>query len=123
MLIIRFPLEDSFVYKLKAAASEATTSLNSYIQQFCVSNGFYLVENSTQNNLYYINVLFNDTYYANQIIFKTVPTAIPAGFTAPANWAGYPTVSRTPYVEILNTNHFDKFIGFTPEMVFRAADL
>jgi len=88
--------------------------LNSYIQQFCVSNGFYLVENSTQNNLYYINVLFNDTYYANQIIFKTVPTAIPAGFTAPANWAGYPTVSRTPYVEILNTNHFDKFIGFTP---------
>jgi len=91
-----------------------TTSLNSYIQQFCVSNGFYLVENSTQNNLYYINVLFNDTYYANQIILKTVPTALPAGFTAPANWAGYPTVSRTPYIEILSDNHFGKFLGFTP---------
>jgi hypothetical protein len=91
-----------------------TTSLNSYIQQFCVANGFYLIENSTQNNLYYINVLFNDTYYANQIILKTVPTVIPAGFTAPANWAGYPTVSRTPYVEILSTNHFGKFLGFTP---------
>jgi hypothetical protein len=91
-----------------------TTSLNSYIQQFCVANGFYLIENSTQNNLYYINVLFNDTYYANQIILKTVPTVIPAGFTAPANWAGYPTVSRTPYVEILSTNHFGNFLGFTP---------
>jgi hypothetical protein len=91
-----------------------TTSLNSYIQQFCVANGFYLIENSTQNNLYYINVLFNDTYYANQIILKTVPTVIPAGFTSPANWAGYPTVSRTPYVEILSTNHFGKFLGFTP---------
>jgi hypothetical protein len=45
---------------------------------------------------------------------KTVPTSLPAGFTAPPNWAGYPTVSRTPYAEILSTNHFDKFIGFTP---------
>jgi hypothetical protein len=90
-----------------------TTSLNAYIQQFCVANGFYLIENSTQNYLYYINVLFNPTYYANQIILKTVPTVIPAGFTAPPNWAGYPTVSRTPYVEILSTNHFGKFLGFT----------
>jgi hypothetical protein len=45
-----------------------TTSLNAYIQQFCVANGFYLIENSTQNYVYYINVLFNPTYYANQII-------------------------------------------------------
>lgn len=90
-----------------------TTSLNAYIQQFCVANGFYLIENSTQNYLYYINVLFNPTYYANQIILKPVPTVIPAGFTAPSNWAGYPTVSRTPYVEILSTNHFGKFLGFT----------
>jgi hypothetical protein len=90
-----------------------TTSLNAFIQQFCVDNGFYLIENSTQNYVYYINVLFNPTYYANQIILKTVPTVIPAGFTAPANWAGYPTVSRTPYVEILSTNHFGKFLGFT----------
>jgi hypothetical protein len=90
-----------------------TTSLNAYIQQFCVSNGFYLIENSTQNYVYYINVLFNPTYYANQIILKTVPTVIPADFTVPANWAGYPTVSRTPYVEILSTNHFGKFLGFT----------
>jgi hypothetical protein len=92
-----------------------TTSLNSYIQQFCVANGFYLVENSTQNNLYYINVLFNDTYYANQIILKPIPTALPGGFTAPANWAGYATgTQRTPYVEILDSNHFGNFLGFTP---------
>ena len=90
-----------------------TTSLNAYLQQFCVSNGLYLIENSTQNNLYYINVLFNPTYYANQIILKPIPTSLPSGFTAPANWAGYPTVSRTPYVEILSNNHFGKFLGFT----------
>ena len=90
-----------------------TTSLNAYLQQFCVSNGLYLIETSTQNNLYYINVLFNPTYYANQIILKPIPTSLPSGFTAPTNWAGYPTVSRTPYVEILSTNHFGKFLGFT----------
>jgi hypothetical protein len=91
-----------------------TTSLNAFIQQFFVSNGFYLIENSTQNYVYYINVLFNPTYYANQIILRPVPISIPAGFTAPSNWAGYPTVSRTPYVEILSNNHFGKFLGFTP---------
>jgi hypothetical protein len=91
-----------------------TTSLNAFIQQFCVSNGFYLIENSTQNFLYYINVLFNDTYYANQLILRPVPTALPGGFTAPVNWAGYPAATLTPYVEILNTNHFGRFLGFTP---------
>lgn len=90
-----------------------TTSLNAFIQSFCVTNGFYLIENSTQNYIYYINVLFNPTYYANQIILKTIPTTLPAGYTAPSNWAGYPGLAVTPYVEILSTNHFGKFLGFT----------
>jgi hypothetical protein len=90
-----------------------TTSLNAFIQSFCVTNGFYLIENSTQNYIYYINVLFNPTYYANQIILKTIPTTLPAGYTAPSNWAGYPGLAVTPYVEILSTNHFGKFLGYT----------
>ena len=57
--------------------------------------------------------MFNPTYYANQIILKTIPTTLPAGYTAPSNWAGYPGTALTPYVEILSTNHFGKFLGFT----------
>ena len=89
-----------------------TTTLNLFIQQFCVTNGMYLIEAATDKYYYFINMLYNETYYANQIILKTVPTSLPTGYSAPSNWAGYPAVSRTPYIEILN-NNFGKFLGFT----------
>jgi hypothetical protein len=89
-----------------------TTSLNAYLQNFSIENGLYLIENSTQNYIYYISVVYNVTYYANQVVLKTVPTSLPAGFTAPANWAGYVGSARTPYVEILSDNDFGKFLGF-----------
>ena len=89
-----------------------TTTLNLFIQQFCVTNGMYLIEAVTDKYHYFINMLYNETYYANQVVLKTVPTSLPTGYSAPSNWAGYPTVSRTPYVEILN-NNFGKFLGFT----------
>jgi hypothetical protein len=91
-----------------------TVSLDAYLQNYSIDNGLYLIETATQKYSYYISVVYNYTYYANQIVLKTVPTTIPAGFTAPANWAGYPTVSRTPYVQILSDNHFGKFLGFNP---------
>ena len=64
-----------------------TTSLNYYLQQWMISNGYYLI-----NGL--------------------VPTSLPNGYTAPSNWAGYPSVSRCPYITILN-NNFGTFLGFT----------
>ena len=72
----------------------------------------YLIEAATDKYHYFINMLYNETYYANQVVLKTVPTSLPTGYSAPSNWPGYPTVSRTPYVEILN-NNFGKFLGFT----------
>jgi len=89
-----------------------TTTLNLFIQQFCVTNGMYLIEAATDKYHYFINMLYNETYYANQVVLKTVPTSLPTGYSAPSNWAGYPAVSRTPYIEILN-NNFGKFLGFT----------
>ena len=90
----------------------STTTLNLFIQQFCVTNGMYLIEAATDKYHYFINMLYNETYYANQVVLKTVPTSLPTGYSAPSNWAGYPAVSRTPYIEILN-NNFGKFLGFT----------
>ena len=65
------------------------------------------------NNVYYLSVQYNTTYYANQILAYTVPTSLPAGFTQPSNWVGYPTASRTPYIEILSNNTFGTFLGFS----------
>jgi hypothetical protein len=74
----------------------------------------YLTDGSG-NNIYYLSVSPNSTAYANQIITKLVPLTLPAGYAvAPANFPGYPTTTkRPPYIEILSTNNFGKFLGFT----------
>jgi len=89
-----------------------TTSLNSYIQQYCITNGLYLID-SLGNFVYYIVIAYNTTYYANQILTFTVPISLPSGYSAPSNWIGYPVVSRTPYIQILSTNTLSSFLGFT----------
>ena len=88
-----------------------TTSLNFFLQQFCITNGLYLINGSGQN-VYYFSIQYNSYQYGNQIITTLVPTSLPSGFTAPSNWVGYPSVSRTPTIEILN-NNFGTFLGFT----------
>jgi len=81
------------------------------LQQVCITNGLYLINGSGQN-VYYLSIQYNSFQYGNQILATPVPTALPVGFTAPANWVGYPTASRTPYIEILN-NNFGTFLGFS----------
>lgn len=89
--------------------------LNSFIQQFCISNGLYLIDNNG-NNVYYIAFYVNQVSYAIQILLYTVPRSLPAGWTQPASWIGYSTYTqdRTPHIVISSTNNFDDFIGFTP---------
>ena len=88
-----------------------TTSLNYYLQQIMISNGYYLIDGSGQN-VYYYSIQYNSYQYGNQVLAYTVPTSLPSGYSAPSNWAGYPSVSRTPYITILN-NNFGTFLGFT----------
>jgi hypothetical protein len=88
------------------------SDLNSYMQQYAISNGLYLID-SGGNYVYYISVQYNATYYANQLIAKLVPTSLPTGYTDPSNWIGYPTVSRTPYLEILSSSNFGTYLGFS----------
>jgi len=89
----------------------STTSLNYYLQQWMITNGYYLV-NSTGQNVYYYTLQYNTYQYGNQLLAFAVPLSLPVGYTQPSNWAGYPTVSRTPYLEVLS-NNFGIFLGFT----------
>jgi hypothetical protein len=86
--------------------------INFYLQQICIANGLYLI-NSSGQNVYYLTMSYNQNYYAVQILELLVPTSLPSGFTAPSNWVGYPTVSRTPYIQILSNNTFGSIIGYT----------
>lgn len=88
------------------------TDFNNYIQQFCITNGLYLI-NSSGQNVYYINFSINQTYYSIQLLLYTVPRSLPTGYTAPSNWIGYSTYTsdRTPYIVI--NNNLSDYLGYT----------
>ena len=93
------------------------SDFNDYIDQFCITNGLYLIHSSGEN-VYYINFSTNQNYYAVQLLLYTVPLSLPVGFTAPSNWIGYSTYSsaRTPYITINNilTDYLGLTIGQYP---------
>ncbi len=102
----------------------AVSDLNNYLQQYMITQNQYLINNSTGQYLYFIEIFQNTTYYANQIICFAVPTSLSAGYTAPAagfNYNnstayGYPTTTLTPQVIIpayTGFNGFGSLIGFT----------
>jgi hypothetical protein len=86
--------------------------INAYIQQQCIANGCYLI-NESGENVYYFTILYNPTYYAVQIVAQLVPTSLPTNWTTPSGWSGFPAVTACPYIYIPPTSQFGKIIGYT----------
>jgi hypothetical protein len=86
------------------------TNINAFIQQFCITNGYYLI-NASGNYVYYLTLLYNINTYGVQLITTLLPTSLPAGYSQPSNWAGYNVSSLSPQLVILN-NNFGNIIGF-----------
>ncbi len=63
----------------------------------------YRVNRSGQN-VHYVSIQYNSHQYGNQTITDPMRSSLPSGFTAPSNWVEFPSVSRTPSLEILNNN-------------------
>jgi hypothetical protein len=84
-----------------------------FIQQFCITNGLYLI-NANGENVYYIDFQTDTTYYANQILLFTVPRSLPAGWTTPSNWIGFSTTAsdRTPFLLFPTDSKFNEYLGF-----------
>jgi hypothetical protein len=87
---------------------------NSYMQQYAISNGLYLINNVGENVYYTPAFYVNAVSYAVQMLLYTVPRSLPGGWTQPSNWIGYSgwTTDRTPHVHILANSRFGDFIGF-----------
>jgi hypothetical protein len=85
---------------------------NTYMQQYAITNGLYLI-NASGDNVYYYDFYVNQSSYAIQILLYTVPRSLPVGWTQPANWIGYSTFTsdRTPHLHI--PANFNNYIGFT----------
>jgi len=90
--------------------------INTYIQSKLVTAGAYLIDGSG-NNIFYMNMSANATYYSCQIDFVPVPIALPAGYTKPATGlyaaAGTGLPSSTLTMQIVVPTGLGSVIGFT----------
>ena len=114
----------SYSWKDNAGAVTSTTvtfpdglyeikSLNEYLQFHFVSLNRYLI--SSTQNVYYFELQVNPTQYVIQLNIFPIPTALPAGYTAPSggfNTTGLPNAIYSPPVVIPTLPSFGNIIGF-----------
>jgi len=93
----------------------STNDVNNFFQQYCITNGLYLINASGQYVYYLVFVLATNSY-ANQVLFYNVPTSLPSGYTTPSNWVGFPATTLCPTLTISATtgvSNFGVFIGLS----------
>ena len=88
----------------------AISDLNYQLQQFMISQGWYLIDTATGANVYFISLQTNSTQYKAQFTFSIVPTSR-TGYTVPSNATAIPTITSTPTITF-NTG-FGSLIGFS----------
>ena len=94
-----------------AAGFYTVSDLNLALQLFCVNNGLYLVNGSS--NVYYLSLYTNVALYKNQLIAELVPTSLPSGYTQPASFVGYPTTTQTPQIVLSSSSsQINSILGF-----------
>ncbi|EGZ30666.1 hypothetical protein PHYSODRAFT_472527 [Phytophthora sojae] len=93
------------------------TDINRNIQTALVNAGAYLID-SNGNNVFYLQIEENSTYYACQLDCSPTPTSLPTGYTRPttglysSGGTGLPTTTRVPRL-IINNAAFGNLLGFT----------
>ena len=84
------------------------SDINKALQFDFISAGLYLV-NADGDNVYYAEFVINTVKNSVDINTYAVPTSLPAGFTQPSNWVGYPT--QTYNVNIQMASNFNNIVG------------
>tara|TARA_R110000868_G_scaffold67025_3_gene199144 strand:+ start:1857 stop:2729 length:873 start_codon:yes stop_codon:yes gene_type:complete len=91
--------------------------LNNYLNTVMIANGMYLINSTTGDYLYWLSLVANPNTYGVSIVQALVPTSLPAGYTAPSGFIGYPVVSRTLKLTT-DTSDFNLLIGYAKSTVF-----
>ena len=93
--------------------------INAFMQYTMIQNGHYLID-STQSNVFYLELVVNPSKYAVSINTFPLPTSLPTGWSVPTyttvsgalGWPGFPTQSYNPVMTI--SSGFNSIIGFAP---------
>ena len=86
------------------------SDINKALQFSMIDEGLYLTDNTTNENIYYMEFVINTVRNSVDINTYAVPTSHPGGFTAPSNWPGYPSVTYNP--NLIIPAKFNQIIGY-----------
>ena len=87
--------------------------INNYLRFYLISNGYFIQNNTTNEQIVYCKFQVNPTIYVVEFIEYPIPTSLPAGFTAGSAFSsGFPTTTRAPQLNI-NQVGFSNVIGFS----------
>jgi hypothetical protein len=92
----------------------STADLNDYLKQYMISQNYFLA-NETGQYIFYIAIVQNQTYYANQLILTKIPTADEAeglGLITPLGAPPLPLVSKSPLISFPASNSIGTTLGF-----------
>lgn len=86
------------------------SDLNNFLRYYLVSNGYYIQNNTTGEQIVYAAFQVNPAIYAIEFISYPLPTSLPTGFSAGPNIT-FPSSLRAPQL-IVTTSQFGDVIGF-----------
>ena len=86
----------------------SVSTLNDYLQTIMISYGLYMTD-SNSNNVYYLEVVENPTYYTVDFNFYTIPTTTPSGYVS--HFSTLPSIATTPQITIYD--NFSTYCGIT----------
>jgi hypothetical protein len=86
--------------------------VNNALQNFMIQQGHYLYNTATGENVYYINLLTNQTFYTNNFILLNIPTSLPSGYTNPSGNFPFAQGGYCPQISITSSG-FGSLIGYS----------
>lgn len=86
--------------------------INSYLRWFLISNGYFIQNNTTGEQIVYAEFRVNASTYSVEFVAYPMPTSLPSGFTAGPSIT-FPSTTRTPQL-VVSSNNFGRLIGFAP---------
>jgi len=88
-----------------------TQDMNQMLSLYMISQNLYLYDTTRSQNVYYIQIITNATYYANTIYCFPVPSSLPANFTNPSGLFPFSGSTYTPQIKFID--NLSSILGFT----------
>lgn len=84
--------------------------INNFLRYYLISNGYYIQNNTTNEQIVYCKFQVNPSIYAVEFISYPMPTSLPSGYTA-GSAITFPSTTRAPQLTV-NQSGFGDVIGY-----------